>query len=176
MANVLFILTTQPLRKMDRNDPDPRCCGHRLHCERSFLIHVLQCRSRVRANLLRLIREWRWWSGGGILSECRGARSVRELCEACLVRESLAPYKTKEVFQIIKYKQSSVDLSKWTVQSGDRELPAVKGHWLGGGDSEGSYGLMFVHLRNTILGHFPFKHISQSLPQRRFLCTIGHSI
>lgn len=135
---------------------------------------MLQCRSRAQANLLRLIREWRWWSGGGILSECRGARSVRELCEACLVRESLAPYKTKEVVQIIKYKQSSVDLSKWTVQSG--ELPAVKGHRLGGGDRERSDGLMFVHLRNTILGHFPFEHISQSLAQnRRFLCTVGHS-
>lgn len=83
----------------------------------------------AQANLLRLIGERRWWSRGGILSEGWGARSVWEFCEAGLVGESLAPYETKEDFQITKNKQSRADLSKWTVERGDGELPAG---WGGG--------------------------------------------
>lgn len=65
------------------------------------------------SNLLRLIGEWRWWSRGGVLSECWGARSVREVCEPRLAGESLAPYKTKTkqiLLPVSKYKQNSVDL------------------------------------------------------------------
>lgn len=61
-----------------------------------FLLHVLCNRGAPEAsNLLRLIGKWRWRSSGGVLSECRGARSVGEVREPCLTGESLAPYENE---------------------------------------------------------------------------------
>lgn len=118
---------------------------------------MFQCRSRARANLLWLVGERRWWSRGGILPDCWRAGSVWEFCEACLAGESLAPYKDKEVFQIIKYKRSSMDFSKWRVQSGDWELLAAKGHsWKGvggGGDRMMNWCLFILEIPFWVTSH-----------------------
>lgn len=63
------------------------------------LVILVLCNSGVFflkvSNLLRLVGERRRWSGRGVLSQCRGAGSVGEVCERRLAGESLAPYEAK---------------------------------------------------------------------------------